>query len=55
MESNLMDAGSITLALYGIKEQIAFAMCDKELRKLFQPEKAAQKYVQQMELLLSAK
>jgi len=55
MELSLLDAKSITLALYGIKEQISFAMCDRELKKLFQPEIAAQKYVQQIELLLSVK
>jgi AcrR family transcriptional regulator len=55
MEASLFDAKSITLALYGIKEQIAFAMCDRELRNLFQPEIAAQKYIKQIELLLSAK
>lgn len=55
MESSLVDANSITLAMYGIKEQIAFAVCDKELSDLFEPEIAAKKYIRQMELLLSAK
>lgn len=55
MEASLFDTKSITLALYGIKEQIAFAMCDRELRNLFQPEIAAQKYIKQIELLLSTK
>lgn len=55
MEASLIDARSITLALYGIREQIAFTMCDETLRELFRPEIAVQKYMRQVELLLSAK
>jgi len=55
MEWSLIDAKSITLAMYGIKEQIAFAVCDQELRDLFEPEATVKKYIRQMEFLLSAK
>jgi len=55
METSLIDARSITLAMYGIKEQVAFAMCGEELRGLFDPEAAVEKYIRQMKLLLSVK
>ena len=55
MKDNLVDANSITLALYGIQQQVAFAMCDQRLHEVFQPEIAIKKYIRQMELMLSEK
>lgn len=52
---DLLDVKTIMLSLRGLEQQIAFAMRDKELKKLLEPEKAVVKYKRQMELLLKAK
>ena len=52
-EEKIIDEKSIMLALRGIVEQIAFTMCDRELRELFEPEVAVKKYVRQVELMIS--
>lgn len=53
MYERLIDAKRTLLALRGVQEKIAYAMCDQELRAYFDPRSAVNKYVHQMELLLS--
>jgi len=54
VQENLIDARSVMLAMRGIQEQVAFAMCDGELNALLEPKIAAKKYLRQMEMMLSA-
>ena len=54
-EQELVDVKTIMLALQGIREQIAYAMCDGTLREIFDPRTVVKKYIRQMELMLVAK
>lgn len=53
-ENELVDVKTTTLALLGVREQVAYAMCDDALRELFDPQTAVEKYIRQMELMLTA-
>ena len=54
-EKDVIDAKAIILALQGIREQVAYALCDDTLSAFFTPEVTVQKYIRQMELILSPK
>ncbi|MEA5049960.1 MAG: TetR/AcrR family transcriptional regulator [Oscillospiraceae bacterium] len=54
-QEELVDGRTIVLALLGVREQVAYAMCDKTLRELFDPGAAVPKYIRQMHLMLAAK
>jgi len=54
-EKDVIDAKAIILALQGIQEQVAYALCDETLSAFFTPEVTVQKYIRQMELILSPK
>lgn len=41
--------------LQGIRAQVAYAMYDKSLRKLFDPQIAVKKYLRQIEIMLKTK
>ena len=51
-ESELINEKTILLALLGVREQAAYAMCSKTLCQLLDPQTAVQKYIRQMEWLL---
>lgn len=54
-ETELVDVKTIMLALQGVREQVAYAMCDRTLREILDPRTVVKKYVRQMELMLIAK
>lgn len=54
-EKELVDVKTTVLALLGIREQIAYAMCNKTLRDIFDPQAVVQKYIRQMKLVLTTK
>jgi Transcriptional regulator len=51
----IVDVKTIMLGLLGIREQIAYAMCNKTMREIFDPETAVRKYTRQMELIFQVK
>lgn len=51
----LADVKTIMLGLLGIREQIACAMCDSTMCRLFEPEATVRKYIRQMERIIKAK
>jgi AcrR family transcriptional regulator len=54
ISTELIDVSSIMLVLRGVREQIAYAMCNRSLREVFDPETAIRKYIRQMELIFKA-
>jgi len=53
VEERLIDAKCTMLALRGIQETLAYTMCDKAFCAFFDPRSAVEKYVHQIELMLS--
>ena len=53
MENELVDVHTIMLALIGIHEQVAYALTNTTLHKLFTPEETVKKYIRQMEALMN--
>ena len=53
MENEFVDVNTIMLAMIGIHEQVAYALTNTTLHKLFTPEAAVKKYIRQMEALLN--
>ncbi len=53
--SELVDANTIMLGILGIREQVAYSMCNQSLRELMKPEDAVRKYIRQMKLIFGAK
>jgi len=53
MENELIDVHTIMLALIGIHEQVAYALTNTTLHKLFTPEETVKKYIRQIEALMN--
>ena len=52
-ENELVDVHTIMLALIGIHGQVAYALTNTTLHKLFTPEETVKKYIRQMEALMN--